>query len=673
MKKHTLNISIVSVLCVLCAASVGDAFAAGSVRALGGSGTYNGTAAAVNTATASRGATATRSGSLRISPSATRSVSTGTRTNSDGTTTPTERLSIGKYLGGATSVSTSGSSSSSAAAATAAEIAELTTQVNNLYSTTQTIEGDITTLENTKQNALTANDGIVQIVGDVISINMTNLGDELEGMFVKGTDLEIRYDGTSNLEWQYAGTGDWTKLMNLNDLTGTYVSTDQLNNKIEELALEGLAGRVTAAEADIEAIQTALAAKANAADVYAKTETYSKAEVDAALSGVASGEAMTALLAEKQPIATADYTMGTAAGGWAELSAAQKNALDSGVTSAVVAQVGENASDIAALDTAIAGKADADDVYTKAESDTLLGAKANSADVYTAAQTDTLLAAKADSETVTEQLATKADAATVTEQLAAKANAADVYAKTETYSKTEADTLLAGKVNVGDVPTDESFAAATQRITDLETAVAEIPDQQQADWTQTDSDAVDFIKGKPEIYTKSETNTLLEAKADASDLGDLSDDLEELAGTVATNTAGIGTNATAIGILGEAVAAKANTADVNTALAAKANTSDLVQSDWTETDETALSFIQHKPTIPDGVTVDTALSTTSTNAIANMTVTNALPNFDATAGDVVTVPGPNGAYVLGYVNGKPAYIAIVDGNGDTGVDVPWGD
>ena len=34
-------------------------------------------------------------------------------------------------------------------------------------------------------------------------------------------------------------------------------------------------------------------------------------------------------------------------------------------------------------------------------------------------------------------------------QLNAKANLSDVYAKTDTYSKTEANTLLAGKKNTG--------------------------------------------------------------------------------------------------------------------------------------------------------------------------------------------------------------------------------
>ena len=79
MKKHTLNISTASILCVLCTVAAGNSFAAGSVRTLGGAGTYNGT-----TAAATRAATAARAGSLRISPSTTRSVSASTRTTSAG-------------------------------------------------------------------------------------------------------------------------------------------------------------------------------------------------------------------------------------------------------------------------------------------------------------------------------------------------------------------------------------------------------------------------------------------------------------------------------------------------------------------------------------------------------------------------------------------------------------
>ena len=48
------------------------------------------------------------------------------------------------------------------------------------------------------------------------------------------------------------------------------------------------------------------------------------------------------------------------------------------------------------------------------------------------------------------------------------------------------------------------------------------------------------------------------------------------------------------------------------------------QSDWNETDETAEGYIKNKPVIPEGVVVDTELSDTSVNAIANKVVKTAL-------------------------------------------------
>lgn len=46
-----------------------------------------------------------------------------------------------------------------------------------------------------------------------------------------------------------------------------------------------------------------------------------------------------------------------------------------------------------------------------------------------------------------------------------------------------------------------------------------------------------------------------------------------------------------------------------------------VQADWNETDDTSPAFIKNKPTIPEGVIVDSALSDTSENAIQNKVVT----------------------------------------------------
>lgn len=49
-----------------------------------------------------------------------------------------------------------------------------------------------------------------------------------------------------------------------------------------------------------------------------------------------------------------------------------------------------------------------------------------------------------------------------------------------------------------------------------------------------------------------------------------------------------------------------------------------VQSDWNQTDNTADDYIKNKPTIPAGVTVDSALSSTSENPVQNKVIDSAI-------------------------------------------------
>lgn len=51
-----------------------------------------------------------------------------------------------------------------------------------------------------------------------------------------------------------------------------------------------------------------------------------------------------------------------------------------------------------------------------------------------------------------------------------------------------------------------------------------------------------------------------------------------------------------------------------------------VQADWNETDTSSDAYIQNKPTIPSGVSVDSALSTTSENPVQNKVITTELNN-----------------------------------------------
>ena len=51
-----------------------------------------------------------------------------------------------------------------------------------------------------------------------------------------------------------------------------------------------------------------------------------------------------------------------------------------------------------------------------------------------------------------------------------------------------------------------------------------------------------------------------------------------------------------------------------------------VQADWNVTDTSSDAYIKNKPTIPEGVTIDSALSSTSTNAVQNKVINTALGN-----------------------------------------------
>ena len=103
--KKDLKISRLAIICVLCTA-VSGAYGASSVRNLGGSGTYTSVSSAASAGTG--GTSSVRGGSLRVTPSAGQSgssttIDAGTTTTGRVATSP--RLSIGHYLGGATSVS----------------------------------------------------------------------------------------------------------------------------------------------------------------------------------------------------------------------------------------------------------------------------------------------------------------------------------------------------------------------------------------------------------------------------------------------------------------------------------------------------------------------------------------------------------------------------------------
>ncbi len=97
--KNELKISTLSIACVLCTAMAMPSFGAPAVRSLGGAGTYSSASSAASTGSksASTAKSTVRGGSMRVGD-AKPTTSTSTRAAAS------PRLSIGKYLGGVTTV-----------------------------------------------------------------------------------------------------------------------------------------------------------------------------------------------------------------------------------------------------------------------------------------------------------------------------------------------------------------------------------------------------------------------------------------------------------------------------------------------------------------------------------------------------------------------------------------
>lgn len=130
----------------------------------------------------------------------------------------------------------------------------------------------------------------------------------------------------------------------------------------------------------------------------------------------------------------------------------------------------------------------------------------------------------------------------------------------------------------------------TEDKTNLVSAINELvsrPTPVQADWEQSDSTALDFIKNKPTITPQ------VQADWDEDD-------------------------STALDFIKN-----------------KPTITPQEQADWDEDDPDSVSYIQNKPTIPPSVTVDDALSMTSVNPVQNKVITSKL----STVLGVPTDPG----------------------------------
>ena len=331
--KNDLKISTLTIICVLCTA-VSGAYGASSVRSFGGSGTYASAsdAAAANTSSATS-ASSVRGGSVRVNPGSgvsgsSTTIEAGTTTNGRVATTP--RLSIGHYLGGATSISggsslrpqtpgSSGGSSSGGdggldpdiAAGLRQQVDQLQRDVEDLRNADDNINDQLLD----KQDALIPGDDGYIIIDDAtneIFVDVDALQGALETVAGKdGREVELGSNDT-HLLWRYVGDNDWYELIAKADITGpqgekgekgdpgeaanldAYSTTEQMNQAIGN-AIAALAD-VYATKAELANYATSddlslgLAAKANAADVYTKAEVYNKAEVDDKVADIVAGD-----------------------------------------------------------------------------------------------------------------------------------------------------------------------------------------------------------------------------------------------------------------------------------------------------------------------------------------------------------------------------------------------
>lgn len=189
--EHKLSkISMISVLCAMIAI---PSYAASSVRALGGAGTYNGTTSAVN-AKSDRTSTA---GTMRAGTMRANNATTGANTrvtSSRAATSP--RLSIGKYLGGS-SVISGGSSTKpinpdqSGVGGPSGDVSELTNRVAALEQFTGYSE-----------SGAQIADTVAELAVDVAALKE----DKAETSDLDNK-LDIQKDAVQTLKGQYTVTG----------------------------------------------------------------------------------------------------------------------------------------------------------------------------------------------------------------------------------------------------------------------------------------------------------------------------------------------------------------------------------------------------------------------------------------------------------------------------------
>lgn len=310
--KHDLKISRLAVICVLCA-TVSGAYGASSVRSLGGSGTYTSAAAAAADGN-SGGASSVRGGSLRVSPSSnvsgtTTSISTGNTTSGRVATSP--RLSIGHYLTGGTSVSggssirpivpggssTSGGGSSSGGDGGDVDLSGVNQRLDALESDVDSLFDSRDSIDESITDLWSGKQDILTANDGLIEIDSDNviyINTENLADAMKDAGFSADVDFRVNEDYiEYWDGTTWAQLIALDDLRGPQGEPGE-SVTVDEV-INGIEDDLQAAvnAAVADAVQTAVADEIANADLVTNTE------LNTALGGYATDEDLSLGLAAK--------------------------------------------------------------------------------------------------------------------------------------------------------------------------------------------------------------------------------------------------------------------------------------------------------------------------------------------------------------------------------------
>ncbi len=557
--KKDFKISRLAIICVLCT-TVSGAYAASTVRTLGGAGTYD----SVSSASSSSGASSAtaRGGTVRISPTASSSSSSSGRV-----TTTTPRLSIGKYLGGGTSVSggstiisqkpggnTSGGSSDGSMDPGVAS--DLEKQIEAVREDVTRLGDDVKDVQDNKQNILGTGDDYISIENDEIFVNLNPLGEALAEIVGEG-ELGIEMGNVDGyIAWRHVGDSSWNNLISIEDITGPQGPQGEQGD-VAEVDLTNYPTKDDMEDSIIQAVS-------DLADVYA-----TKAE----LADYVKTEAANATYATKEELS-----------GKLDSDALAGYATTVGVQTAI-SEATDGLATSAELTTGLAGKANVADVYTKSEvynktevndlvADVAAGdmqealkdyAKTVDVEAGLAEKADkTALDSKADA-TVVDALSSKVDTIGVAADNAGLAATAAVETAGAAKTTAEAAQAIANAVS-GEVETVKTTAdtakttadaakTAADEAKELASGASDAAQAAQAAATaaqeKADSAALDVASkadkattlagyGITDAYTKTEVDSKVEGLATDADL-------TELEGKVQTNTSNISTLKTTVG------------------------------------------------------------------------------------------------------------------------------